>query len=95
MIPTESQSIEVEVLEIDGAATPARSESRGQRSPQRPWKDWQKWQSRLRRLDSKWWPLWVFMGSIALVLILTFGLVIGVMYMVFRILTGLLRVIFR
>jgi hypothetical protein len=90
---TEPQSIEVEVLEIDGAAPPARSEARGEASP--PWQDWKQWQGRMRRLDSRWWPLWVFLGSIAVVLLLTFGVVIGVLFVIFRILSGIVRAIFR
>ena len=94
----EPQSIEVEVVEIDGAAPPARYESRDEPQPQsRPqWQDWQQqWQGRVRTLDSRWWPLWVVLGGIAVVLLLTFGLVFAVLFLIFRIISGFFRAIFR
>ena len=89
----EPQAIEVEVVEIDGAAPPVKVESR-EETP-RQWQDWQQWQGRIRRLDSRWWPLWVFLGVIAVALFLTVGLVIGIVFVIFRILSGILRAIFR
>lgn len=92
----EPQAIEVEVVEIDGAAPPAKFESRDESPPRQPWQDWQQqWQGRVRTLDSRWWPLWVVLGAIGVVILLTFGLVIGVVFVIFRILSGLVRAIFR
>ncbi len=91
---TESPTIEVEVVEIDGVAQPAKFNSREETPPQRQWQDWQKWLGRLRQLDSRWWPLWVFLGAIAVVLLLTVGLVIGIIFVIFRIVGGMLRAIF-
>ncbi|RYD17868.1 MAG: hypothetical protein EOP88_24590 [Verrucomicrobiaceae bacterium] len=95
---TEPQSIEVEVVEIDGAAPPARVEPRDEPQAQsRPqWQDWQQqWQGRVRTLDSRWWPLWVVLGAVAVVLLLTFGLVIAVAFLIFSIIRGFFRAIFR
>lgn len=92
----EPQAIEVEVVEIDGAAPPAKFDPRDESPPRPQWQDWQQqWQGRVRTLDSRWWPLWVVLGAIGVVVLLTFGLVIGVVFVVFRILSGLFRAIFR
>ncbi len=87
----EPQAIEVEVVEIDGAAVPAKVKN----LEQAPRQDWQKWQGRVRQLDSRWWPLWVFLGVIAVGLVLTVGLVIGGLFVIFRILGAILRAVFR
>jgi hypothetical protein len=39
--------------------------------------------------------LWVFLGVIAVALLLTVGLVVGFVFVIFRILGGILRAIFR
>lgn len=90
----EPQAIEVEVVEIDGAAPPAKFESQEEAQPRQSWPDLQNWQGRVRQLDSRWWPLWVVLGVIAVVLFLTFGLVIAVIFAVFRIIRGIVRAIF-
>ena len=89
----EPQAIEVEVVEIDGAVPLAKVDS--QKETPRSRQDWQNWQGRVRQLDSRWWPLWVLLGAIAVVLLLTVGLVIGIVFVIFRILGGILRAIFR
>lgn len=88
----EPQAIEVEVVEIDGAAPPAKFEGREESPPRQ---QWQNWQGRVRRLDSRWWPLWVFLGAIAFVLVLAAGLFLGIVFVIFRILSGIVRAIFR
>lgn len=85
----EPQAIEVEVVEIDGAAPPAKME-RQEEAP----RQWQNWQGRIRKLDSRWWPLWVLLGAIGVVLILTVGLVVGIVFVIWRILSGIVRAIF-
>lgn len=89
----EPQAIEVEVVEIDGAVPLAKVES--QEGTPRSRQDWQNWQGRVRQLDSRWWPLWVLLGVIAVGLVLTVGLVIGIVFVISRILGGILRAIFR
>ncbi len=90
----QATEIEVEVVEIDGVA-PAVPQPRADEPAQQrgDWQDWRKWQGRVRKLDSRWWPLWVFLGLIALALALTVGLVIGVIFMIFRMLANLVRAI--
>ena len=90
----ETQAIEVEVVEIDGTAPPAKFEEREESPPRR--QDWQKnWQGRVRKLDRRWWPLWVFLGAVAVVLLLTVGVFLGIVFVIFRILSGIVRAIFR
>lgn len=91
---TESPAIEVEVVAIDGVPPAAKSARREDIPPQRDWQDWQKWHARLRKLDSRWWPLWVFLGIIAVALFLTVGLVMGILFVIFRVISGIVRTIF-
>lgn len=88
----EPQAIEVEVVAIDGTTPPARSEIRDESPPRQ---QWQNWQGQVRRLDARWWPLWVVLGTVAIVLLLTVGVFVGVLFLIFRIISGILRAVFR
>jgi hypothetical protein len=91
----EATEIEVEVLEIDGVA-PALPQVRPAENP-RPsggdWQDWRQWQGRVRQLDSRWWPLWVILGILVVGLLLTVGLVFGVLLLILRIFLKIVRAI--
>lgn len=87
----DSQAIEVEVLEVDGVTVPPRPEVEDAPRQDAPWRQWQ---GQITRLDSRWWPLWVILGVLAVGLLLTFGLVIGVIYLIFRILAAMGRALF-
>lgn len=89
----ESQSIEVEVVEIDGVVPSVRAEPRVEQARGEP--QWQQWHGKIRRLDSRWWPLWVFLGLIAIVLMLTLGVVFAVIFLIYRFISSLVRAIFR
>lgn len=89
----EAQAIEVEVVAIDGAAPPAAIERAAPASASR--KPWSEARTRVLQLDSRWWPLWVFLGAIALVLLLTVGVALAVVYVVFKILKGIVNAIIR
>jgi hypothetical protein len=92
----QATEIEVEVVEIDGVAPAVTQAWASEPAQQRgDWQDWRKWQGRVRKLDSRWWPLWVFLGVIAVALVLTVGLVIGVIFLILRVLANLVRAIFR
>lgn len=97
MSQNETTEIEVEVLEIDGIAPlPVQGpsdETETRRTGGMP--DWRQWGGRVRSLDSRWWPLWVVLGTIALLLALTLGVAIGLVYAVFRVIRSFLRAIFR
>jgi hypothetical protein len=95
MLP-EATDIEVEVLEIDGVAPTvpsvcpvANAPTPGDRH------DWRQWHGRVGRLDSRWWPLWAVLGIIALSLLLTVGLVCGVLFLVVRMVLKILHAIFH
>lgn len=92
----QAKEIEVEVVEIDGIA-PVAVTDHADENPRRggDWQDWRQWQGRVMKLDSRWWPLWVFLGLIALVFLLTVGLVIAVVFVIVRLCLRLLRAVFR
>ena len=89
----QSQAIEVEVVEIDGAPPPANFRPHEEAKPTPP--DWQKWLGRIRRLDRRWWPLWVILGTVGVLLLLTVGVVLGVILVISRMLSRVARAIFR
>jgi hypothetical protein len=86
----EATQIEVEVVEIDGV-TPTAPQAGAEE--QRPQNDWRQWQGRVRQLDSRWWPLWVVLGIIAFVLLITVGLVLGVVFVIVRLCMKLIRAV--
>lgn len=95
-IMNESQTIEVEVVEIDGATPSAKFPPR-ERLPL-PSPNWLKWLKRLswiRQLDRRWWPLWAILATVGVFLLLTVGIVVGVILVIFRVLSGVVRAIFR
>ena len=82
-------TIEAEVVEIDGVAVetvPVRGES----AQDAPWVRWGALQGGVKRLDMRWWPLWVVLGFFALVVIVAVGLVAAVVIVTFRIIAWLL-----
>ncbi len=91
MSRTESPAIEVEVLEIDGS-TPETTASRSPSAEPPPSSaSWTQWQGRIRRLDRRWWPLWLLLGLVAFVLLVTLGLVVGLILLVFKLLGSIVR----
>ncbi len=90
----DSQAIEVEVLEVDGITAPARTAM--DESAANPPRDpaWRQWQGQVKHLDARWWPLWVILGILAFSLLLTVGLVLGVVFLIFRIIAGVAKAIF-
>jgi len=86
----EPVTVEVEVTEIDGVTVEASAPEREAKAAEKP-KGWAEWSGRVRTLDSRWWPLWVVLGIIAVVLALTVGLVLAAIYLLFRIVFGVLR----
>jgi hypothetical protein len=80
----EEQTIEVEVVEIDGVTVPPRPASEP-RPQQRPWKDWRGWEGRVRQLDTRWWPLWIVLGFFALVLLVAIGMCAAILLVTYKI----------
>jgi hypothetical protein len=89
----EFQTIEVEVVEIDGAAPVAKFRSSEKTQPQQ--QDWRTWQNRIRRLDSRWWPLWVILAITGVLLLVTVGVGVAAIVVIFRVLSGIVRAVFR
>ncbi|MGC4013780.1 MAG: hypothetical protein QM755_04570 [Luteolibacter sp.] len=84
--------IEVEVLEVDGVAPQPPVDE----APPEQTQSWQRaWQGRVKQLDARWWPLWVFLGIIAVFLLLTVGVVVGVLLLVVKIVGGLVGSVLR
>ncbi|MCW1883483.1 hypothetical protein OKA04_02005 [Luteolibacter flavescens] len=81
-------TIEAEVLEIDGKQPPPP-----QREPEPTRRDdpWQAMRGRVIKLDRRWWPLWVLLGIVALAIALTVGVVVAAVVIVFKIIGGVLR----
>lgn len=87
--------IEVEVVEIDGIAPVVPEPRGGKTEPRNDWRDWRQWQGKVRRLDSRWWPLWGFLGIIALGFLLTVSLLVAVVFGILRGGLHLVRAILR
>ncbi|WP_193214160.1 hypothetical protein [Luteolibacter marinus] len=82
-------TIEAEVLEIDGSPPPdprrEQPESRAGNSA------WQSMQGRVLRLDRRWWPLWVLLGIVAFALLMTVGVLVAILVVVAKVVGGILR----
>ena len=82
--------IEAEVVEIDGIAVeprPVRRETPDTRGRI----DWSAWQGRVKRLDARWWPLWLVLGCIVLVVAVAVGMCVAVIYLAWRIFKSILQ----
>ena len=81
-------TIEAEVLEIDGgppvAAAPEPGAERGGAA-------WGSVRGRMLKLDRRWWPLWVLLGILLCGLLLAAGALFVVGLVVVRIFGSLLR----
>ena len=89
----DEQTIEAEVVEIDGVAVEPevfQKNEKSKRARTNSWSDWQKWGGHVKRLDSRWWPLWVVLGFIALVLLVAVGMVVAVFAVFYLICRSLL-----
>lgn len=83
------QTIEAEVVEIDGVAVvpkPVREES----AKGAPWVRWGSLQGQVKRLDMRWWPLWLVLGFVALVVLVAAGMVAAVVFVTYWMIKGLL-----
>lgn len=81
------ETIEAEVIEIDGAPPPKPDSGP---APENGMPDWSGWKSRVVTLDRRWWPLWLLLGIVLVGLLLTVGLVVGVMWGILRIIRAFL-----
>jgi uncharacterized membrane protein len=82
-------TIEAEVLEIDGAPPPAHQGQEPQENERS--RSWKALQGKVLRLDRRWWPLWVLLGIVAFVVIMLIGSVVALFVVVAKVLGGILR----
>lgn len=90
----EATEIEVEVLEIDGVAP---AELAAPRAAEVPVQDARpdRWHGRLRYFGNPWWPLWGLLGMVALGLLLSVGLVFGLLALIVWICLKIVRALMR
>jgi hypothetical protein len=86
--------LEAEVVEIDGVAVEPRPEVDSRNSGQKRRIDWHGWQGKIRVLDKRWMPLWIVLGVIAVILLLTVGLLVAVFAFIIWVVKAILRAIF-
>ena len=87
----EAQAIEVEVVEIDGLVPRVRQQP--EISPGRGAERWRQLQGRILHLNARWWPLWIVLGAVILVLLLTVGVIAGILLLIYKILRGFVRML--
>lgn len=90
----EEPILEAEVVEIDGVAVESRPKVEPTHSQQSRRVDWQSWQGKVRVLDKRWMPLWIVLGVIAIILLVTVGLLVAVFVFLFLIVKTILRAFF-
>lgn len=83
------QAIEVEVVEIDGVAVDPRPLN-GERET-RARVDWTSWQGRVKHLNARWWPLWLLLGIVVLLVVLVVGACLAVVFALWRICRAIIR----
>ena len=81
-------TIEAEVLEIDGSPAPVAA-------PHVPAQGagdaWRSFQGKVFRLDKRWWPLWVLLGIVALGLFAVVACFVAAFVVIAKIFGGILR----
>ncbi len=81
------ETIEAEVLEIDGSPPPPPREP----EPEPAWKSMR---GKVFRLDRRWWPLWLLLGIVVFAFVAVFGLIFGVVMLVAKAVGSILRFLF-
>lgn len=82
------ETIEAEVLEIDGGPPPQAQASPGG-GPRGPWESMR---GKMIRLDRRWWPLWLLLGLLFGLLFVAIGLVVGVAWFLGRLIRRFLGI---
>jgi hypothetical protein len=80
-------TIEAEVLEIDGSPPPAHQVP----EPEPAWKSMK---GRVLQLDRRWWPLWVILGLVVFAFVAVFGLIFGAFLIFAKVVGAILRFLF-
>jgi hypothetical protein len=89
------ETIEAEVIEIDGVV-PLRASKKGSEPEPSSASRWSRdgMRGTIVNLDRRWWPLWLVLGVLAVVLAATVGVVLGLCYLVFSLIRGFFRGLF-
>lgn len=74
-------TLEAEVLEIDGSPAPPREQA----PPKRAEDAWRSMRGRVVRLDRRWWPLWILLGIVALAVFAVVACFVAVFVLVAKI----------
>ena len=107
MTPDNEPPIEVEVIEIDGAAPPppghtpvtsaaieAGDDDDDDLRSGHTWTNWQRLPGQARMLHPLWWPVLVVGGGILLAVVLTIVACVAVLLVIYRIVRGIFRALF-
>jgi len=81
------QTIEAEVVEIDGVAVeplPASKQAKNWNS-----NNWATWQRRVKKLDARWWPLWLVLGFVVMLFVVAVGMCAAVVWIAYKLTIGL------
>lgn len=89
-MPTEEKTIEVQVVEVDGVTVRDMERPRPE-AARAEWTDWRGWHGRVRRLDTRWWPLWAVLGALIGAVVLVVGLFLAVVIVAVRLVFAILR----
>ena len=82
------ETIEADVLEIDGSPPPA-PQVRGPEKEAEP--AWKSMRGKVLRLDRRWWPLWVLLGLVVFAFVAVIGVIFGAFLIVAKIIGAILR----
>ena len=78
------KTIEAEVLEIDGVTVRARVVDEA------AWKNWRGWQANIKQLNVRWWPLWLVLCAVLLIIAIGLGICVILLLMVWSLVKALL-----
>jgi hypothetical protein len=81
------ETIEAEVLEINGGPPPQPEPAGAERSARR----WDAMRGKVVRLDRRWWPLWLLLGLVLGLVFLVVGLFVAALWLLGRVVGGVLR----
>ena len=81
-------TIEAEVLEIDGSPAPVAAPHV---RPQGASDAWRSLQGKVFRIDKRWWPLWILLGLVAAVVFAVVAVFVAIFLMAAKLVGGILR----
>jgi hypothetical protein len=85
-------TLEAEVLEIDGSPAPPPPPSSPRSAQSRAEDAWRSMRGRVVRFERRWWPLWILLGLVAVALLLVVACFVGVFVVVAKVIGSVLRI---